>query len=191
MSGLAEVGFGIAVAAVPFVAVGSLLWLRGRMLRRESLRIRRQIALTDAIHWELGAAAAPEVRQGWLGGWTVSAAVPFQQEATVGAVVRIAHDFFSELDLDEPRLRIVLTSDGRRPGRRAEAMLVNGPTAPHRSRPYPPWVWSRNIPAAISAIANKRTHVNGSCSARKPASRTSAVEVPPMISDEVTRNPRS
>jgi hypothetical protein len=121
-----SVVFATAVVVIPFLAVGGLLWLSGRIRRREAVRINRQIALTDAIHWELGAAAAPEVRQGWLGGWTVSVSVPFQQEATVGAVVRITHEFFSKLDSDAPRLRIVLTPEVR-PVRLTAMPPVTGP----------------------------------------------------------------
>lgn len=115
MSSLTEIVLGIALAMLPFLTIGGLLWLRGYMGRRETVRAIRQIALTDAIHWELGAAAAPEVRRDWLGGWTVSVAVPLEEESTVGAVVRIAHEFFAKLDpMKEPRLRIVLTPNERR-----------------------------------------------------------------------------
>lgn len=56
---------------------------------------------------------------------------------------------------------------------------------------YPPCAWSRKIPVAISTIASARTPVRGSCRATNPTRRTSAVDVPPMISEEVIRNPRS
>ncbi len=115
MSSLTEIVLGIALAMVPFLAIGGLLWLRGHLGRRETVRVIRQIALTDAIHWELGAAAAPEIRRDWLGGWTVSVAVPLEEERTVGAVVRIAHQLFAKLDpMSEPRFRIVLTPNERR-----------------------------------------------------------------------------
>lgn len=130
MNPLSEIVLGIATALIPFLAVGGLLWLRGRMGRRETARISRQIALTDAIHWKLGAAAAPEVRRGWWRGWTVSVAVPLDEEGTVGAVVRIAHEFFVKLDpMDAPRLRIVLTPGERRPVRRTAPSPVPTPAA--------------------------------------------------------------
>jgi hypothetical protein len=71
---LAEIAVGIAVAMIPFLAVAGLLGLSGHLRRREDDRIYRQIAVTDALHRELGAVAAPAVRRDWLGGWTVSAA---------------------------------------------------------------------------------------------------------------------
>lgn len=105
-----EIPIAIATAIIPFLAVGSLLWVSRRVEQRRSAGIARQIALTDAIHRERGAAAAPVVRQTWLGGWTVSMAVPLEREDTVGAVVRITHQCFSGFDrVDTPRFRIVLT----------------------------------------------------------------------------------
>jgi hypothetical protein len=106
-------------AVIPFLAIGGLLWLSRRIERRRSTSIAWQIALTDAIHRELGAAAAPEVRQPWLGGWTVSMAVPLENEATVGTLVRIAHELFATLDrVEAPRLRIVLAPRAQIPARR-------------------------------------------------------------------------
>jgi hypothetical protein len=100
----------LLVAATPFLAIGALLRLSWRVQERRQLRIARQIALTDAIHRELGAAAAPEVTRGWNGAWTVKMAVPLDRENLVGALTRIAHDFFSGIDgTTTPRLRILLT----------------------------------------------------------------------------------
>src|SRR5262249_22498111 len=56
---------------------------------------------------------------------------------------------------------------------------------------YPPWVWSTTIPAAMRPIASRRAQVNGSCRAMKPTIRTSAVDVPPTMSEEERRSPRS
>jgi hypothetical protein len=104
-----------ATVTVMFLAIGSLLWLGRRIEERRASGIARQIALTDAIHFELGAVAAPEVRKAWLGGWTISMAVPLEREGTVGAVVRIASDLFSALDrVDAPRIRIVLAPQEQR-----------------------------------------------------------------------------
>ena len=101
--------FAILIAMVPLVAVGGLLRLSRGIERRRTERIARQIMLTDAIHRELGAAAAPVVQQAWRGGWIVSMAVPLDREITVGAVVRIAHEVFAKLDrTNTRRLRIVL-----------------------------------------------------------------------------------
>ena len=109
----------VAVTGV-LLAIGSLLWLERRVEQRRSAGIARQIALTDAIHFELGAVAAPEVRRAWLGAWTVSVAVPLEREGTVGAIVRIAHELFSTLDrVDVPRIRVVLRPQDQRLARLA------------------------------------------------------------------------
>ena len=108
------VGATVTVTVV-LLAIGSLLWLGRRIEERRSAGIARQIALTDAIHFELGAVAAPEVRKAWLGAWTISMTVPLEREDTVGAIVRIAHDLFSTLDrVDGPRIRIVLAPQDQR-----------------------------------------------------------------------------
>ncbi len=113
------VGATVTVIGV-FLAIGSLLWLGRRIEERRSAGIARQIALTDAIHFELGAVAAPEVRKAWLGAWTISMAVPLEREGTVGAIVRIAHDLFSTLDrVEAPRIRIVLAPQDQRLARQA------------------------------------------------------------------------
>jgi hypothetical protein len=66
--------------------------------------------LTDAIHRELGAAAAPEVRRSWTRGWVVSVRLPLDREGTVSAITRITHDLFRRLDReDSPRFRLVLS----------------------------------------------------------------------------------
>src|SRR5499426_3588251 len=58
-------------------------------------------------------------------------------------------------------------------------------------RVYPPSNWKRRMPVATRAMAKALSHVIGSPSSRKPTMRTSAVEVPPMMSDEVMRSPCS
>src|SRR5512137_975435 len=96
----------IMIALIPFLAVWGLLALARARERRRGARVFRQIALTDAIHRELGAAAAPEVRQTWSGEWVVSVRVALSPEAIVGTIARIANDLFRRLDRQEPpRLR--------------------------------------------------------------------------------------
>ena len=68
---------------------------------------------------------------------------------------------------------------------------VRRPVQRVMGRSYPPCACSRHIPATMSTSANARTPVRGSWSARHPTRSTSAVDVPPMSSDAVTRNPRS
>src|SRR5262249_10487513 len=71
--------------AIPFLAVSALLRFSERLQDRRELERERQIELTDAIHWEFGAVAAPVVRQRWFGGWRVSLAVPPDRAGGVGA----------------------------------------------------------------------------------------------------------
>ena len=110
-----------AVAMVlPFAAVGGLLWLARVIHEKREAGVARQIALTDAIHRELGAAAAPEVERTWTGDWIVSVRLPLHREALVGTVTRITHDLFRRLDrADPPRVRLVLIQRELRPWDRA------------------------------------------------------------------------
>jgi hypothetical protein len=126
---VSETALGIAMTTIPFLALGAVLWLRGLRERREAVRIIRQIGLTDAIHRELGAAAAPWVGRSWLYGWTVSVAVPLTEEKIVGAVVRIAQDFFARVDpTDARQLRVILTPWDRRFVRPATPSAVSSAT---------------------------------------------------------------
>jgi hypothetical protein len=121
----------IVTMLLPFLAVAGLLWVAGRIRARREACIARQIALTDAIHRELGAAAAPEVRRGRSREWIVSLRVPLYHEETVGAITRIAHDVFRRLEReDPPRLRVVLRPQESRP--RARAMTMGSTRAAGR-----------------------------------------------------------
>ena len=99
----------IMIALIPFLAVWGLLRIAGVVERRRQGCVSRQIALTDAIHRELGAAAAPQVRRTWSGEWVVSMRLALSRESTVGTIARITGDLFRRLDGREaPRLRVVL-----------------------------------------------------------------------------------
>lgn len=116
----------IVITLIPFLVLGGLLRLSQSIGRRRSERVACQIMLTDAIHRELGAAAAPEVRRAWRGGWTVVMTVPIDSDAIVAALVRITQRFFSELDqVEVPRLRIVLTPRARRVGRQLGPLSIS------------------------------------------------------------------
>lgn len=106
----------IMIALFPFLAVWTLLDLSRRVERRRGERVARQIALTDAIHRELGAAAAPEVTRSLTGEWTVSIRFPLHREGMVGVITRLTQDVFRRLDRqDPPRLRLVLIPKAVRP----------------------------------------------------------------------------
>ena len=98
----------LVVLAIPCLAVGALLAFAERREDRRALARDRQIALTDAIHWELGAVAAPTVILHPRGGWRVSIAVPLEQPAVVAAILRVTACLFAAEKTAE-RLEIVLT----------------------------------------------------------------------------------
>jgi len=98
------------IAAIPFVAVSALLRLAERLQDRRDLQRDQQIMLTDAIHWELGAVAAPVVTRRPGGGWRVSMAVPIERPAVVAALLRVTARHFAVEKATE-RLEIVLRPD--------------------------------------------------------------------------------
>lgn len=100
---------GLVIVAVPFLIVTALLKLVERVQDRRDLARDQQIALTDAIHWEFGAAAAPVVRRMPRGGWRVSMAVPLDRAPLVAGLVGvIRRHFATAADVAEP-VEIVLT----------------------------------------------------------------------------------
>ncbi len=97
----------IAVAATPLVVVVGLLRLMDRLQRRRDARYARQIELTDAIHREMGAVAAPMVERRRGGGWLVRMMVPLDRPAVVAAILRVTDEVFASSD-SGGRLQIVL-----------------------------------------------------------------------------------
>ena len=98
--------------AIPFLAVSALLRFSERLQDRREHEREHQIELTDAIHWEFGAVAAPVVRQRWFGGWRVSMAIPLERAGEVGAVVRLTAKLF-RADSAGKGLEIVLQPAAR------------------------------------------------------------------------------
>lgn len=124
----------ITIALIPFLGVWGLLALTSRVAAARDVRVARQIALTDAIHRELGAVAAPDVRRSITGRWIVSVHLPLQREGLVGAIGRITHDLFRRLDrLETPRVHLVLIPQEPRPLRRP-VTLGPGRTSDRLSR---------------------------------------------------------
>ncbi len=124
----------IMIALIPLLAVWTMLRVAGAMERRRERCVSRQIALTEAIHRELGAAAAPSVRRTWSGEWVVSVPVALARESTVGTVARITGELFGRLDrqvpprvrvvllpVDEPSRRVVVTASPRPANRLSRA----------------------------------------------------------------------
>ena len=105
---------GFACALLPFLAVVALLRVSDAVARRREVRVARQIALTNAIHRELGAVAAPIVSRRFGGGWLVHMRVPLDRPGTTAALVRIAERQFVA-EAGTSRLRIVLAPSEPRP----------------------------------------------------------------------------
>jgi hypothetical protein len=80
----------VVVVLVPYVAIMVLLALTRRVERRREERRLRQIALTEAIHRELGAVVAPVVEKRPWGPWRLRIAVPSDRPALASEVVSVA-----------------------------------------------------------------------------------------------------
>src|SRR4030095_14586198 len=80
----------VLIATSPIWMVMGLLWFSERRAESCARRVALQIQVTDAIHRELGAVAAPEVAAGPGGGWRVRLRVP-GRPAVVGPPGPIGH----------------------------------------------------------------------------------------------------
>jgi hypothetical protein len=98
----------VLVVLVPPALVIMLLVVSARLQRARADVAERQIAVTDAIHRELGAVVAPVMRRrGWRA-WELRMAVPLERPYLIGAVLAIAHRTFARSD----RVHIVLVPRG-------------------------------------------------------------------------------
>jgi hypothetical protein len=101
------------IAVTPLVGIVGALWLAKRAEVRRNARYARQIALTDAIHRELGAVTAPTVTQRG-GGWRVDMTVPLDRPETVAAILGVTERAFAAAeDAGVGPLQITLTSAPR------------------------------------------------------------------------------
>jgi hypothetical protein len=107
----------LILVTVPAVAFGALLALLTRLERSRAYVIEQQIALTDAIHAELGAVVAPVVAKPVFGPWRVTFAVPFGRPALVEQLIVITSRVLASAS--PAGVRIVLTP--RADVRRAQA----------------------------------------------------------------------
>jgi hypothetical protein len=80
----------LLVGLAPLAALLGLFWIVDRRDRRRLARVRLQILVTDAIHRELGAVAAPEVAHRPGGGWRVRMRVPAGRPGLVGPLVQVS-----------------------------------------------------------------------------------------------------
>ena len=85
----------LAIAMVVILVLGLIgsLWLAERAQARRDARHARQITLTDAIHRELGAVAAPFVTRR-RGEWLISVRVPLDRPAMVTAILSVTEREF-------------------------------------------------------------------------------------------------
>lgn len=96
----------VLVALVPFVIVIGLLAFSTRLERARAARMARQVAVTDAIHRELGAVVAPVLEGRAWQPQRLRIAVPFDRPALVARVLALAQEVLAG------------------PGRRLEIVLV-------------------------------------------------------------------
>ncbi|MBI4636821.1 MAG: hypothetical protein HY727_10780 [Candidatus Rokubacteria bacterium] len=82
----------LVIVLTPVLSFVALLWTVSRRRRLRAEAVARQIAMTDAIHRELGAVVAPTVTRRLFGGWRVLVPVPFERTAVVSRVLAIARD---------------------------------------------------------------------------------------------------
>src|SRR5262249_50823471 len=122
---------GIAVVLTPVAVLLGALYLMNYVARRRQLACAEQIALTDAIHRELGAIAAPCVTRESGGGWRVSMRVPLDRPGTVAALLHVTNAHFATRGEARP-VCIVLTSQTVGPA------LVSSPSQPAGRRAAEP-----------------------------------------------------
>ena len=82
-----EIALVLLVFAAPFL----LLRLAGHAQRARDERIGRQIAVTDAIHRELGAIVAPFVTRRRRNAWEVAMTAPLDRPVAIGRILAIAY----------------------------------------------------------------------------------------------------
>ena len=99
-------GLAIVVLGPPALIV-TLLVLSTHVQRARADVVARQIAVTDAIHRELGAVVAPVMRRGWRA-WELRMAMPLERPNLVAPVLAVAHHALAHYDRP---VRIVLVPD--------------------------------------------------------------------------------
>ena len=117
----------LGIALFPFALLIAALKLSTWRQRTRLDEIARQIAVTDAIHAELGAVVSPVVRRTLGRGWRLTIPVPLDRPDTVTQVVSAADGVFSEPERTRlRRFEIVLTPQERPVPRRIAVRLATG-----------------------------------------------------------------
>jgi hypothetical protein len=115
----------LAVAwSVPLLVLVGLLALAEWIDRRRQRVIFRQVALTDAVHRELGAIVAPVVQKRLGGPWRAVMALPPGRFAAAAQLSAIALEVLGGDDGRRQRVEIVFTpgEDDRRPAHGADRL---------------------------------------------------------------------
>jgi hypothetical protein len=110
----------ITAAFVPLVILVAFLRLTTQRERARDARVACQVAVTDAIHRELGAIVAPTMRKRLWSPCQLVIAVPLERPAVVSQVLALAHK--------------ALDRCGEIAGRRVEIVLVPQPAVPRSER---------------------------------------------------------
>ena len=113
-----------AALAFPIALLTAALLFMERRARIRLAECARQVAVTDAIHAELGAIVSPIVRCRLGGRWQLAIPVPFDDLDTVGRVVRAAYEGFDAPDRLPGRFEIVLSAQEKFVPRRECATVV-------------------------------------------------------------------
>ena len=96
------------VVVIPPALVVTLLLFSDHVQRAGADAVARQIAVTDAIHRELGPVVAPVMRRSGWRAWELRMAVPLERPNLVGPVLAVAHQALARYRPASRRVRIVL-----------------------------------------------------------------------------------
>jgi len=117
-------GLALGTALLPIALMVAALLFMERRARLRLAECARQVAVTDAVHGELGAIVSPVVRRRLGGRWQLAIPVPFDDLDTVGRVVRAAYGGFDAPDRLPGRFEIVLSPQEKFVPRRERATVV-------------------------------------------------------------------
>ena len=117
----------LLVALFPFGLLIAGLKISNWRQRTRLAEIARQIAVTDAVHAELGAVVSPVVRRKLGRGWRLTIPVPLDRSDTVMRVLSAAYGAFSAAERTSPgHFEIVLTPQERPVPRRIPVQVPAG-----------------------------------------------------------------
>jgi len=102
---------GVTLVLFLFVLCGGPMFLVDWLRKRRQEEIARQIALTDAIDGQLGAAVAPVVTKPFFGPWEIRIAVPLHQSGKVARILSVVDEVFPGVEGARSRpYRLFLTA---------------------------------------------------------------------------------